>query len=101
MAALENEDIDTLTRIPGLGKKTAQKIVLQLKGKLRLSDDEGSSSSSSPHSEIIESLTAMGFDRKLVKKAVNDLMMDAAVLAQPKAQREGEIMRRAIILLST
>lgn len=33
-AAVENEDITRLTRISGLGKKTANRIVLELKGKL-------------------------------------------------------------------
>ena len=33
-AALENENLDSLSSIPGLGKKTAQKILLQLRGKL-------------------------------------------------------------------
>ena len=32
IAALETEDIESLGAIPGLGKKTAQKIVLQLRG---------------------------------------------------------------------
>lgn len=34
LSAVEAEDIDMITRIPGLGKKTAQRIVLELRGKL-------------------------------------------------------------------
>lgn len=34
LAAVEDEDIARLTRIPGLGKKTVQRMVLELRGKL-------------------------------------------------------------------
>lgn len=34
LTAVEAEDITRLTRIPGLGKKTAQRLVLELRGKL-------------------------------------------------------------------
>lgn len=34
LAAVESEDITRLTRTPGLGKKTAQRLVLELRGKL-------------------------------------------------------------------
>ncbi len=32
--AVESEDVTTLTRVPGIGRKTAQKMVIDLKGKL-------------------------------------------------------------------
>lgn len=34
LLAVETEDVSVLTRIPGLGKKTAHRIVLELRGKL-------------------------------------------------------------------
>ena len=34
--SLDSEDVDSLARVPGLGKKTAQKILLTLRGKLSL-----------------------------------------------------------------
>lgn len=40
LRAVESEDITRLTRVPGLGKKTAQRIVLELKGKLVASEGE-------------------------------------------------------------
>ena len=40
LLAVEGEDITRLTSISGLGKKTAQRIVLELRGKLPKSDQE-------------------------------------------------------------
>lgn len=34
LAAVDTEDVDTLCRIPGLGKKTAHRLILELRGKL-------------------------------------------------------------------
>ncbi len=36
---LESEDVKALTRIPGLGTKTAQKVLLSLKGKINLEEE--------------------------------------------------------------
>jgi Holliday junction DNA helicase RuvA len=36
LATVDSEDVDALIRIPGLGEKTAQKIILALRGKLTL-----------------------------------------------------------------
>ncbi|MBI9098881.1 MAG: Holliday junction branch migration protein RuvA, partial [Spirochaetaceae bacterium] len=97
---LENEDVTALSSIPGLGKKTAQKIILQLKGKLKIESDE-SSEEKSVNSEIIESLTSMGFDKKYVKKAVTQILKDDKVQSLSDEKRDQEIIRRAIIELSS
>jgi Holliday junction DNA helicase RuvA len=34
LSAIESESVDLLTRVPGVGRKTAQRIILDLKGKL-------------------------------------------------------------------
>lgn len=97
---LENEDVTALSSIPGLGKKTAQKIVLQLKGKLKIAGDKDKEEDSI-HSEIIDSLTSMGFDKKSVKKAVTQIIKDDKVKAISDDKRDQEIIRQAIIKLSS
>jgi Holliday junction DNA helicase RuvA len=66
--AVESEDLSALERVPGIGKKTAQKIVLALKGKLVSSAETGSE----PHADVVNALIEMGFDRKAAAKAVKD-----------------------------
>jgi Holliday junction DNA helicase RuvA len=103
---LEAGDIDGLEALPGLGKKTAQKMVLALKGKLSLDESApaGAASGSAPRGELGEfedlaqALVAMGYERKSVAEAIKRLAPEFA--GKPRAQAEQEMMRRAIIELS-
>jgi Holliday junction DNA helicase RuvA len=97
--SLENEDVDALSGIPGLGKKTAQKIILQLKGKLA-SPDEGSAPSGTMESEITDSLVTMGFDRKAAEKTVRTLISSEEFAGMTDGEKEKAVLRRAIMALS-
>ncbi len=107
--ALDGEDLGRLEAAPGIGKKTAQKMILALKGKLTHELDAGRSRGSEkkgPHEDIIAALAGMGFDRKAASAAVEGI---AAELARAEtgsstpnaAQTEQEIFRRAIVALSS
>jgi Holliday junction DNA helicase RuvA len=99
IAALEVEDIDRLVSVPGVGRKTAQKIILALKGKLARSAD---GSKSGGHDEIIDALAEMGFDRRKAQEAVGEAMLetkDDPAFADEDA-REREIFKRTIVKLS-
>ena len=90
---MDAEDVDSLSRIPGLGKKTAQKILLTLRGKLSLSK----TSVETEHDEITEALVEMGFDRAQAHSAVNEVRSDPGGDGELE---EGELLRRAIVRLS-
>ena len=99
---LEDENLDGLSSLPGLGKKTAQKILLQLKGKLTWDGGAGSSSGAGgPGAEWIESLVAMGFDKRRVQTVVKNLIKDEGIQSLSEEKKEQEILRRAIVELST
>lgn len=91
---LETGDVDGLASLPGIGRKTAQKILVTLQGKLTLGDEPSAAG------EIVSALIDMGFDRKAAQTAAADA--ERAVLAAdvPADAREAEILRRAIIALS-
>ena len=96
IAAVDANDIDLLSTIPGLGKKTAQKIVLKLKGRLAVTER--------PHEslekDIVTALVGMGFDRNSAVKAVQTALKNIDVSAVPKKDLEKELFRNAIELVS-
>lgn len=94
---LESEDVASLTRIPGLGTKTAQKIILTLRGSLVAVE---SADSPGAEAEIVEGLVAMGFDRAKAATAVRKLADQLARESFAETEREGELFRRAIVALS-
>ena len=77
-----------LSQIPGLGKKTAQKIVLHLRGKL--AGDDELDGGGGEEKEVVDSLTAMGFDTASARKAVRSILEDPEIrdLARDPQARE-------------
>jgi Holliday junction DNA helicase RuvA len=96
---IEKEDIETLCRVPGIGRKTVQKIMLQLKGKL-LSAQEGIPVGDSRENDVLESLVAMGFERKEVRTVLAELLKNDENQAYLSGGEEQLLMRKAIVLLS-
>lgn len=77
-AAVFNERADILTRVPGVGKKTAQKIVLELKDKL------GSGMDVAPvvafddiNSDVLDTLVALGYSVVEAQSAIQALPREA------------------------
>jgi holliday junction DNA helicase RuvA len=94
--ALENGDIARLEAVPGLGKKTAQKMVLALKGKLVQTRD---SVSSSPYNDLVEALAAMGYDRRAASDALAKAESSVGKNL-PDIEREKLLFQEAIVYLS-
>jgi Holliday junction DNA helicase RuvA len=95
---LEQEDVEALTRIPGLGKKTAQKMILQLKGHLvteTAGTKAGDAGEVGRDGELLAALVEMGFDRGAAKTALQD-----GLQALGDAADEQELFRHAIVSLS-
>lgn len=78
--AIEAEDETFLTRFPGVGKKTARQIILDLKGKLENwtsePGDNRVQSDAIPQDgleDAVEALTALGYGQKEIKKILPKL----------------------------
>ncbi|MDP3178609.1 MAG: Holliday junction branch migration protein RuvA [Spirochaetaceae bacterium] len=98
-AALDADDLAALQRVPGVGPKLAQKMVLALKGKL-VRPSEGSpgrSEAGGEWSDLIRALADMGFDRKQAEKTVKAIA--PSIPAGP--ERERELFRRSLLDLSS
>ena len=78
--ALDTQDVKKLSKVPGLGAKTAQKLILQLRNVLVFDSEsekeaEGRPSSVSKRfSDFISSFCEMGYDRKSVIKVIDELL---------------------------
>lgn len=74
---IEDGDVRSLSKLPKVGKKTAEQIILDLKGKLVVPEDTSSSSGFSARSDIVSALVNLGFKVSEVEKVV--AKMDASV----------------------
>ncbi|MFN3397063.1 MAG: Holliday junction branch migration protein RuvA [Sulfurimicrobium sp.] len=79
--AVVAQDAGRLTRIPGIGKKTAERLLLELKDKLEGITASGVplSSVAAGNSDILNALLALGYNDKEASWAVKQLPADAGV----------------------
>lgn len=74
--AIQRADLARLTAIPGVGKKTSERIVLELKDRLPLAAHAdtpvgGTSSEPDIKDDVLSALTNLGYQRPLAEKAVD------------------------------
>ncbi len=74
--AIASGNIDLLTRIPGIGRKTASRLVLELKGKLELAAAASVVGSSSAASEVVDALTGLGYTAAEIQAALSNVPKD-------------------------
>ena len=71
VAAIKGNNIASLTRIPGIGKKTAERMVLELRDKLEAFAVPAVAAAASPVEEdVISALVNLGYQRQLAEKAL-------------------------------
>lgn len=97
--ALETNDLPRLVQIPGLGNKTAQKMVLALQGKLSL--PPAAARTPGLEADITAALTGMGFGTREARGAVRAAIKELAGEAGGADSSEQEILRRAVARLSS
>ncbi len=99
-AALEVGDPQALSKAPGVGLKTAQKILLTLRGKLVL-DETAAQPADRSWNDVIISLVDMGFDRKLVEEAIRAVAHEDELVNKPLEEKEKLLFKKALLWLST
>jgi len=98
-AALRASDLGRLTRIPGVGKKTAERLVLELRDKMPAASpsEEAArtpSATGSMKDDLLSALANLGYSRGEVEKGV-----DRALKEEPDGRFE-DLLRRSLRVLS-
>ena len=94
--AISNEDVNTLKSIKGIGAKSAQRIIIDLKDKISLSDEDEqivTPANNTLRNEALSALEVLGFAKKNAEKAIDKL-----IFADPEISVEGLIKKALKIL---
>jgi Holliday junction DNA helicase RuvA len=76
--AVAAQDAASLTRVPGIGKKTAERLVLELRDKLPAAFP--AAKSSAPHApDVLNALLSLGYNAREAAGAIRDLPPDLAL----------------------
>lgn len=103
---LDRGDLDMLEKIPGVGKKTAGKMMLALKGKLKMHQNETvvRVATPAPYGDLITSLQAMGYDKRQVEGVVarlaDEMNKDPGFASKSQKDREELLFRKVIVELA-
>lgn len=74
MKAIQFEDDKLLSSVPGIGKKTAQKIIVDLKGSIDFSKHTGKPTQrNTTDMTLVSSLVQMGYDKVRVEDVIADI----------------------------
>ncbi len=81
---INSEDVVRLTKVPGIGRKTAERVILELRGKQLpgMAGDEdavASSTNDDIRTDAISALTALGYREKDAEKIIAKLADQSAV----------------------
>jgi Holliday junction DNA helicase RuvA len=104
IAAIRDNNIARLTAIPGVGKKTAERLIVELKDKVKTIDKGTTNDSSSNRDDestpsgaiddAVSALVNLGYQRQAAEKAVNKSAQEGTELEVQK------LLRRALQLLA-
>jgi Holliday junction DNA helicase RuvA len=75
-AAVAGEDAARLTKIPGIGKKTAERLVLELRDKLPRVAAASRTDSTGASSDVVNALLGLGYNEREASAAVKQLPAD-------------------------
>lgn len=88
--AIANGNVSRLIAIPGIGRKTAERVVLELRNKVDSIKSDGSIKETSVKDEAVSALATLGYQRQIAEKVVRDLLSE-----NPNYSLE-ELIRKAL-----
>jgi Holliday junction DNA helicase RuvA len=73
-SAIVSEDPSIFTKVSGIGRKTAERVIVELKEKLK--GEFGSVSIAKEHSDALDALIALGYSQQQAREALKDMPKD-------------------------
>ncbi len=100
-SAIANKDEAALTRVPGIGKKGAQRMILELGTKLGAPHNSAHaafpSSGSAADADVLEALVNLGWQERAARSAIDEARKEDA----PAPFDVPELLRRALQILGS
>ena len=97
-SAVASGDVKAISRINGIGKRTAERLIVELKGKLDIAG--GAAGNALPVNDAVSdaalALEQLGFKRDAINKVLNTLIAEIP----PEEQNSERLLRAAIIKLN-
>lgn len=78
--AIAQEDVSLLTKVSGIGKKTAERVVLELKSKIKM--DVGETKGTSGLSQAIDALLGLGYTLSETREALSKIPESAKTVEE-------------------
>ncbi|MDA9262207.1 Holliday junction branch migration protein RuvA [bacterium] len=95
VSSIASSNIASITSIKGIGAKTAQRIVLDLKDKILKAGNNGDNNSALMNNtiknEALSALIVLGFDKKMAEKVINEI-----TLAEPNITDVEELIKKSL-----
>ncbi len=82
--AIASGNVDLLTHIPGIGKRTAGRLVLELRGKLGPAAAEVAALPTAESSELVAALSSLGYNAGQIQGALRNLPADPSLSLEDK-----------------
>jgi len=77
IGAIQNEDVKTIQSIKGIGLKTAQRVIVDLKdkmSKIEISTENIFNKNNTNRFDALTALSSLGFDKKAIDKALDKII---------------------------
>ncbi len=102
-SAVNAKDEAAIAAVQGIGKKSAQRLILELSGKLDFSHPTTRSSGFSWRDQLVDALTGLGFTRKQAEQAINEIAAnrDSKSLHDLSLNSPSELLKLALAHANT
>jgi Holliday junction DNA helicase RuvA len=93
--AILSSDISRISAVPGIGKKTSERLILELRNKVdQVKDESGAPIPFSMKNEAVLALSTLGYNKQIADKVVRDILT-----IEPNAILE-ELIKKALARLN-